>query len=315
MKTIVQTILFLLITSGVQAQNLQLNPQAGQIATRYPIAVELADTGTNGTAQSWDFTGFSYENNTPLTTTYRLPTSDELTDFPLANLAAESETNGTAFYNVSPDSLTYAGSLNDIGPLVYSNLLKEVVYPFVAGQTYYDTAHYFYGSGGTTVDVDVYAEWEIVGNGSLTTSLGTYPETWKVRRTQRLEFYANGNLVETVHAVEYDWYGETHALSLLNIAYDDYNEATVATVLQAVGMAGLEETAPEQVIVFPNPAIDAFTVSGEFDRYELTDATGRTVRSGAEQTVVVSDLPEGHYTLCLYSGTMSRRVQVLKIQG
>jgi hypothetical protein len=297
------------------SQDLQLNPAIGQIVITYPVTLELADSSTNGTGQVWDFSGIAYDNNSPETIIYRVPTSAELNNFPQATIVAESDVESPSFYYASADSLALLGGFSTNGNLLtFGNPRVKAVYPFVSGQLYSDAASYTYMSGTNEVVVEQQLEWEIVGSGTLITPLESYNDVYKVKTSGQLQFFVNGMPNITVQGTQFEWYAPGINTALLSLSYDDYNDSTEAKMLVLQGMAALPEQSAETIGVYPNPATDRITVEGIYDCYELVDAMGRTVLSGTGKEIVLESLAPDNYTLVIRrNGLPAERLKIVKL--
>jgi hypothetical protein len=297
------------------SQDLQLNPAIGQIVINYPVALELADSSTNGNGQVWIFSGIDYDNNNPETITYRAPTAQELIDFPLANIVAESDTDSPSFLHASADSLSQLGGYATNGNLLtFGNPRVKAFYPFGSAQLYSDAASYTYMSGTNEVVVEQQLQWEIVGSGTLLLPLQTYSNVYKVKTSGQFEFFVNGMPNVTVQATQFEWFVPGINTALLSLAYDDFNDTTEAKMLAMQGMAALPEQSAASVAVYPNPATDHATIIGIVDRYEVVDAAGRIVLSGTAAELTLEALAPDQYTLIVYrDGFAADRLKLVKL--
>lgn len=301
------------LTTGF-SQNININPQEGQLITNYPMTVALADSGAVGTNQTWDFSAFIYDNNNPEEFLVRLPAQNELNDFPMATIAVESTVDGSVdYYHASTDSLATLGSSGDNGMAIYSNPLIEMKYPLSDGVVYHDTSVYSYLSGSTPVTVTQFRKWQLTGSGTLITPTETWNGVSKVSTIDSMIFMVDGSVYATVLAYSFNWYNETENTALARIMYDDYYDETKGVFLFNSGFATVDQLSDVTRKVFPNPAKDQVTIEGHFDRYELISPEGTIVLTGSESTVSLTSLSAGIYFLRIFNGDEMNQQKLVKI--
>lgn len=103
----------------------------------------------------------------------------------------------------------------------------------------------------------------------------------------------------------------------LTVSLSNGNLTTLNVELVPIG-AGVSQLAVEELTVFPNPAVDQFTITSKFSNfnYQLIDGLGKIILSGnsatAEKVVDTKNLSSGSYTLQIVSDeqTIKRKVIV-----
>jgi hypothetical protein len=168
-------------------------PQAGDSSIRYFVDTANVVEGANGTGLTWDFTNLQI---LPIRDTihYLLPTVDQLTVFPDADLVMHQK---NPFYLVSgsfanpdrtflqlfPDSTLYLGweeSFSaDNGPSVMSNPAKLMDYPFVYGNIISDSLAGTF-SGFALFNYSGHTNVTAAASGTLMLPTGTYNNVIKI---------------------------------------------------------------------------------------------------------------------------------------
>ena len=83
----------------------------------------------------------------------------------------------------------------------------------------------------------------------------------------------------------------------------------VFKVTYAQGLPVIGHEAPQELMLYPNPATDKVTIAaGDYDNYEIFDLLGQSWRTGTFQgtekaTVTIDDLPTGSYIVRVSSGS------------
>lgn len=76
---------------------------------------------------------------------------------------------------------------------------------------------------------------------------------------------------------------------------------------------GIVENTLNPTQIYPNPANDILNINGaQFIQYEITDITGKQIKSGAQSSIDVSDLSPGIYTISVSSEHGVKQFQFIK---
>lgn len=265
------------------------------------------DTLIFGNNAVWDFSG-EPDNSTYAAFFYRLPTQDELMDFPEATMVQENpETEELLFLAASSDSLVLLGNSNG---MFYPDPRVILPYPFESGTSYTDSFIYHYPSGMSTVYAYGNLSMEETGAGTLLTAYGDYTNVRQLRRNLYVEFYVNGTFVTSVSETAYLWYDELHSDPLLLISYDDYHQAFCTRLLSHHQLLEVQNNEAVHLSIYPNPATGNITIDHPNSSWELFNTLGQQLLSGSGQTVSLGDFPAGLYHLRVITekGTVSKNV-------
>lgn len=344
-KSLLPPICVLLLAALAQAQpTLQSNvvPNVGDFVSLASADTNAVQPGNPGANLTWNFAALSPQSP-PTISQYIVPTGTPYAaSFTTANLVTKVGGGDTAIYSYARKEAGQFLILGTGSPdflQTYSNPDAQLKYPTNYNGTYQDDYAYttdagtgfpFYSTGTHAVKYDAY--------GTLTTPLGTFPNTMRIRATTVQTDSANiiGNEYINYHNyVTYDWLAANQPGALVSITYFNITSIvripgfdTIVTVnppfktinyISAGSVSAFERpAAPEglhALSVGPNPATDQLTLRFTADRdaalqIRLTDAGGRLLRTQAldattgdnSATLFVADLPPGAYFLTLTDG-------------
>lgn len=96
--------------------------------------------------------------------------------------------------------------------------------------------------------------------------------------------------------------GTSHAVYYSELGYSHFDDpALIQALNEALGVAAVNETGPEQVGISPNPVSDRLAIAGSWTRARVLDVQGREMIATEVQDgkLDVSALPVGMYVLRL----------------
>lgn len=302
-------------SAQVQIQN--LNPVAGDEFKFEYFDLTVADSGSIGNNQVWDFSGASSTGSTNIKT-YRALTAQEQSDYPTANLAYTEDGDPTVnLLHVSADSLA------DYGPtdFMYTNPIVYYKYPINSNSYSFTDV-----SGISNIPMVQYSgtlKTYSQGTGTLITPFGRYENVIKLRRKGYMTYNAFGDQ-DQITVDGYVWVNADNKTELLNIERTKYasspgEDDMEAYILKNGAFAGLEQLSENYFSVYPNPSRETVYVksAGEMPAsYKIFSVTGTEVQSGTynAQGISTSKLTNGEYIIRLEttSGSFSH-VRLTKI--
>jgi len=298
------------------------NPGTGHQFKYYKLGSGAGiSEGTAGANTTWDFSA-----NTALSSTNSYLVSPAIVEgnsnYPTASYADTSFSAGITtsnFMKESDDSLFFLGYRAQVLTtdifLVYNNPEKIITYPFTFNSTFSDA----YVGEGMNVPYTVFTGGTVIATadawGTLTTPIGTFQNTLRVKR--EMTSYININFNQAPNppaasndtAVSYTWYSAEFPgvalFSLTNGSADGvaYSEAFYVEP-EFVGLSKVNgETS---FSVFPNPASSSFSVSVSKNKdvqsagiYSLEGKLLRSVSSelagGSRNAVSTAGIAPGMY--------------------
>lgn len=300
----------LLATMTANAQSITIT-QADMPAMG-KVAIEANDTlltgitpGGAGASQTWNFSTLTIGS---LDTTGIVAPSTlfHFSDFPTANIGAVTPAGGESYALASPTSLEMQGAYGDFGLLGMSVIKFTPSEKMLSLPSTFNTAftdNYtlnvkapfstYPGIDSIKMDASFAVTSLIDGWGTLTTP--TYSNVPSLRQkrttveTSASYIHITGgawmpNPVEVTTSHTYTWYSNTIQYSLLEIGTDSAETTTTDAkylVSFSTGTVGVHESAKNNLLVYPNPAVDNIIVAGvtEVSALVITDITGKLVSS------------------------------------
>lgn len=249
-----------------------------------------SDPTPNGANITWDLTSATLEpagtaffgpaNLTPFAATY--PEANWAMTFDLFGLG-----QAYNYFRSTASEFELIAEGVPVDAVHYSDPKKFIQFPFEYQDIFSDT----YTANG----VDSNVVWQYTAYGTVLSDLGTVNNVVKaVSSDSEIVFWNTQPLYPFISIV---------------------NGSIIVLTEDGVGID--EATTTTSLVVHPNPANDLIHVRGveRGDRYELSDALGRSIRSGivgsdAMLTLSIADLSSGNYNLRISN---SDRNEVLKV--
>lgn len=307
------------LSQGLNAQITQANePAIGATASMY-----LCDSNTNnmnavtGAAATWDYSSLAmYAGQMRTITQMDATTSPNASDFPSSVTAFAIEGLLTTYSSSTVTERTSQGFVYDeptLGSVIAKWSTDEAVmitYPFAYSNTSIDN---FSGV------VDGVPLGPYNATGTVTTNFdgtGTmlFPSSVTVTGVDRIKTVTNAVLVTgfgnvNVDITQYDYYDyATTNLPIFTLTNVIINGGPITTPMETQlvlskypgGIVGLNDKEEVKFSMYPNPATDELTITGEFNEASMTilNTVGqvivaKTITSG--EKVAVSDLNSGLY--------------------
>lgn len=304
------TVIATCATLQVNAQIQNMNPSAGDVFNYEYFDLTVADSGSVGNNQTWDFSGAVSTEETG-SKTYRALTTQEQVDFPTANLAYTEGSDATVYLmNANADSLTELGDTE----FLFDNPIVLYKYPIGGYFSFTDNAGV---SQPPLVNIYGSVQTFTQGTGTLITPFGTYENVMKVRKKGNMHVTIAGTN-EEVLLDSYIWINPDNKTELLTIESTDYVNDTeqdemFAFFLKNGAFASVNEIEKNIFSLYPNPANDVVylkSASETPDSYEIYSVAGVLVQSGKyamNQGISTENLQVGEYILkaTTSNGTMS----------
>lgn len=302
----------------------------------YTAKIVMADTmgvteGAAGANLVYDFSSLSQVGN-EITYDYILPANTPYgSKYPGATLSFLSQTTtggaGFTYLKTSASGYEILGVATAEMQLVYSNSQVFAQYPVTYNSTFTDN---FAGQGTNTqgftthrkgTSTSVADAW-----GTLKLPQGTFTNVLRIKTTQEIRDSINfmgTDFVSVSRAVSYSFFRDDIQQQLLTINYLTFvdplsgNESTSKTVMYYPETATNNPSSVQNAEkafkgdIYPNPATNQITFSPQAGatHYTITNVLGKLYNSQPivatePQTVDVSALPQGIYTISLYNGTI-----------
>lgn len=322
---------FLFILSGLTCPaQVTLTPATHGLIPGYSQTVYDADTalytpGSAGTAQTWDFSGLTYNGFTS-TTEYVDPALTVYGFmFPGSTVAEDDGTGSFTYYALSAADLTDLGGADPSFAMTYTNPETVMKYPFAYSNWNADSFSGSYSgisiSGNMIVAADAY--------GTLLLPSGSY-NTLRVKSQEHYTIsYSTGSV--TVDVTAYSWYTATDRSPVMQYLtgtesgsvtnYDKYITVNAEVV-------GISEAHKDDAFlsVYPNPAHGSCTVNYSLDAsaavsVTITDISGREIMNVSKgiqpagsrsETIDLSSVAAGSYIVKLNygNGIAYKKIQV-----
>lgn len=234
------------------------------------------------------------------TTSYRNLTTNELINHPNANVVEEHTftPNEKTFYKTSIDSLSVISFVAGTGEeLTFTNPGVLFEYPIYFNTMHTDSVAYQYEVQGTLVKVKSKMNWIFSGQEVLITPTETFNNTFKVMRYDSIDYYVQGNLVETTNSLSASWYHETSNKLLAKISHDDLNSTTTGVFIKSSSASLTSGLTQNKLLIYPNPAENTINFSIEVESFELLDLSGKTLIKGSGSSINTYDIPSGTYLI------------------
>lgn len=296
--------------SSANAQIQSMNPLPGDVFTYEFFDLTVADSGSIGAGQVWDFSGAVSQGDT-YTKTFRTLTTQEQGDYPGANLAYTEDGDPTVYLmNASADSLADLGETS----FTFSNPMVLYKYPMTSTTDFTDVSGVS-GIPGFTFDGTIRTFSQ--GTGKLITPFGTYNNVIKIRRKGVVNYDLFGSQ-DQVLVDSYVWINADNRSELLLIESSDYvndseEDEMMAYFLKNGAFAGVKQISKDAFSLYPNPAQGTVYLksAGEtpvsYTIYSVAGAAIRTANYTASQGISTEGLQPGEYILQVEaaSGMMS----------
>lgn len=292
-------------------------------------------TPGSGSAQVWNYAA-DFITTYPSSSTYVAASGlAGASNFPTANLGISTGTGTTTanlFYTASSSGMVVNGYYSSSFQLTWSPFMEVIPTPFTCGNVSNTTYSYTYGgvSGTYTYTSVRHATRTITGDayGSLTTPIGIYPSTLRVK-TYEVGIDSNFGGVTLPLAftsasrdssINYDWYESSSPFLVMTISMNGAgNKTTSAAYVSSVTMDIQNHTTPfAGMSLFPNPATDAVSLSYENTAathvtIQLFDISGRFISTIADENQVAGKqtLPINTKALGLNAGLYFVRISSL----
>jgi hypothetical protein len=283
--------------------------------------------GASGSSVVWNFSGLTTTGGDTLAydSCAATPYCDS---FPGSNIVSYND--GDFLYSIkSTSGITAIGVGNSIFRMHIAGGKDVAYFPLTYLSNHTDTAYiaidgFSYQHHHDSMSYD--------GYGTLTLPTGTYTNVIRVHQTSVVTDSSFGFPtweVSTTQTETYNWFDSGFHNPLLTITLDSANGNTVEYFVHGGPLSNMSiVTANAALNVYPNPAVNAVTVSFELNdasgaAITVSDLTGRTVATITGNTlkpghnnitIPVSDLSAGMYIVRLQSaeGTVTRKVMVSK---
>lgn len=290
--------LVLLATGMKSIAQIGLNPQIGLSYHYMYTQANLADTGSVGSNQIWDFNYLNPDPSGLLTFNYRMPTQFELAYEPNIDFVADVLDGDPTFYRQNADSIYAIGFIDMTNETYtpYSNLNTVFLKPSTANDQWsFDTFKFQITEQGDQYDVHASHKWKITGTGTLINDFGTYTNVIKVSRYIHYVFSYAGIEIMEVDFIEIAFFDENFSRPIFVINHDDFSGFSNSyTYFDA--SADVEKLQKNQY-AYPVPAKDLLSIDPIVDSYILTGLNGKEILKGTENKLDVSALPRGLYIL------------------
>lgn len=282
-----------------QAQVTHLNPSPEDIFEYEFFNLTIADSGSIGTNQVWDFSNAATSGEM-YTKAFRALTAQEQTDFPQVNLAYTENGEPDVYYmHASADSLTEYGPSD----FLFDNPMVLYTYPINA------TGYQF--SDNVTLDIPGFVSFNSniqawsQGSGKLITPFGTFENVIKIRKQNTTHTEMMG-VAEEIHIRTFIWINADNNTEILMIEDVDFVNDTEedyidSRFLKNANVTGLDKIAANGFSMYPNPASDIIRinhVSQAPDNYSIYTVAGTLVQHGKYTGEInVHTLSPGQYII------------------
>lgn len=283
-----------------------LNPQAGMQHAFSYADLTIADSGSVGMNQTWDFSNASLLGSTT-TRTYRNLTAQEQQAYPNATLAYTIDQEPEVYFMAAgADSLA---ELGDEGfPLANPAILY--VYPITA-ENYSFTDNVSASMPGV-LDLNGTATMFAQGSGILITPFGTFANVIKLKRVAQSQLSFMGQLINAT-ITTFIWVNADNQTELLSIDFTDYEDETEVDELSALFLTNGSALSVGEIqdiswSIAPNPVQSELRIAGEIptgSSYVIYATTGQAIDRGGipvNGTIDVSHLEPGNYLFTLLDG-------------
>jgi hypothetical protein len=311
-------------------------PAIGTSVSSIPVDATPLTEGSAGANQTWSYPGIIGTGPANVSYLVTAASTPFAADFPTANYAVESPTTtggtGYGYYSINSSYGDLLGiglsSVNGTFPIVYSDPLRAMTFPYTYGTTVTDSYTGFasYIAGGYTINLyrtgNFYSQNDAYG--TITTPTGTYSNSLRSYIVdQSLDSQVIVGLFTTLFfhkSVSYAWKNLNLADNIFLLTYDTIINDGIPSYAKAASFStsstGMNEfTSAKPLAIFPNPAINATVVhlsademeSGE-TKFTATTVEGKIVKeidftlfAANHKTVDIdmSDVPAGLYFIQL----------------
>lgn len=280
MKKLYTLILSIALFSGATKAQVTLTKAANEPVLGDVVSQKGFDsTGvvpkTTGPAQTWNFSAFTSNTVTSVSTYTTVASTPSAASFPLASLA-QSDGNGVyTYFNSTPSSFELNGVANNVFAITFTNNAIAAQWPIT----------YLYSNTDTYSGVANASTLTGVANGTINTTApgnGTLMLPGGITYTNVLQVKTVNNLKATVGtfptaatitivSTEYTYYTTTQKYPVLTVSYSKQTLSSLAgpTVTSTSSIkindlvyAGINElTLDNSYSIYPNPTTSYFTVS------------------------------------------------------
>jgi hypothetical protein len=273
-----------------------------KIGERYFDAIsEYIGTGDSGENVIWDFSS--------LTKTSAIESRSLATDSFIveASYIDYSPSDNTFLYILEDSSKrellgTRNGNTGEFIP--YKKPLNYLHFPLEYNMEFYDTAivSNYDSNVEDTVHTTQYTVSKIDGYGTLITPLGTFNNVLRIYKKSKAKV-----ILGTLGTAEYEtesftWYTSGYSMDLLFINILNFNgQISYSTVyLDDPSLQNTKLDSPtNEVSIYPNPTSDYININSYSPNISVViyDIAGRSVYTGTENKINVSNLESGLYTV------------------
>ncbi len=168
--------------------------------------------------------------------------------------------------------------------------------------SFYDKPADFDITGSDTVDANELTVYSVPENGQVT-------YTWSLE---------GGNVIShpSDNSLQVQW-GDPGEGMLYAVASNQYGcHSDTATLKVVIGVTGVEETAPDEVVLYPNPVRDHIQIQspGRVVRVEMYDLSGKALLTTDQKNIDLSGMDPGVYVVKIRNrdGKLLKTVRVVK---
>jgi hypothetical protein len=282
-----------------------------------PLANDLdAETGSGFT---WDFTNLTFLPNMFAINQFRAPQSNSSKAFPDATIELFNGAD-TWLAKSSNDTLYQIRQGDEVNGTVFDPPVPHRVFPIQFGATYQVSQDQYVASHAVRAyNRSITAKYD--GYGTLKLKWGTYPNVMRIA-----ENIVDSSVIQSVPSINryktYYWYQEGSGIPLLRLRYTgadvggQHTYFTFASKGAAGPVAGVAESSPRIISLYPNPAHDILHVQSIGQaRISLMNTLGEMVLSTAfegSHSLDVRVLPAGVYFARIESGKDIQRAVFVK---
>lgn len=231
--------------------------------------------GASGTGVTWDFSSMTTMSTTAVT----ISTNSGGT-FPTANIKVTQSPGGEVYYNSTASVLEILGSGTDS----YSDGMEYLQFPLSGSTDFTDTYAYDYLISGQSYKKSATVRSQFSGYGTLILPTGTFTNVYRLEIEHQMadSSYSTG-VVDSSTYLMYVWFkaGIHHELASVSTATMGSFVYQSAFYSDEIDNLGLENKELKNLMLYPNPAENNFTVSSgtALESIQIYTLAGKTIQT------------------------------------
>lgn len=286
-----------LFTGSLFSQNLtsaDISYQPGDNFNYYRS--NYINPGASGTGVTWDFSSM-----TTVSTTSVSISNNSGGAFPAANIKVTQSPGGDVYYNSTTSALEIVGNGTD----TYFDGMEYLQFPLSGATDFTDTYAYEYQISGQSYEKSATVHSRFSGYGTLILPTGTFTNVYRLEIEHQIadSSYSTG-VVDSSTYLAYVWFkaGIHHELASVSTATFGSFVYQYAFYSDENDNVGLENKDLKNLMLYPNPAENNFTVSSDthLESIKIYTLAGETIQTvflnGSMNSVVgIEKLNSGFY--------------------